>query len=249
MPWTRSAVRGLALLLAVALALAGYWAWSGRPRAVAMAPDVLATGAPFPVDAAAVLEPPGAAGSPGVAPDVSGGGTSPASAEGETGPNVLMTPGSPTGSGPGPSTAGRPELVVHVAGLVSRPGLVRLPAGSRVADAVAAAGGVTKRRAADTVNLARLVVEGEQIVVGGAASGQASVVGPMAASDATPPPLDLNAATQDELEGLPGIGPVIAARIIGWRTTNGAFRSVEELGEVSGIGTAILSQVRTLVRV
>ncbi len=149
-------------------------------------------------------------------------------------------------------------MVVHVTGLVARPGLVRLPLGARVADAVAEAGGVTRRRAADTVNLARILVDGEQVVVGlPGSSGSAGPLGdggvdqrpsgnPLGAGPAV---IDLNTATAGALEGLPGVGPVIAARIIDWRTANGAFRSVEELGEVSGIGDAVLAQVRGLVRV
>ena len=240
-PWTRSALRGLALLLAVALALASYWAWSGRPRAVAMAgdavaledlvPRVMATASPFPSDVPSASE-------PTVSTD--GGRSSVA-------PEDDLARG---GAGPGPAPFVAPELVVHVTGLVAHPGLVRLPTGSRVADAVTAAGGVTRRRAADSVNLARLVVDGEQIVVGGGPGAQVPAQPATSASAGTPlGPLDLNAATQADLEDLPGIGPVIAGRIVQWRVDNGAFRSVEELGEVSGIGDAILSQLRPLVRI
>lgn len=146
-------------------------------------------------------------------------------------------------------------VVVHVAGQVKAPGLVRLPQGSRVADAVSAAGGVTRPRAADSVNLARPLVDGEQIVVGGTASSSPAT-GPTAGSAGNPlSPLpasaviDLNTATVEQLDSLPGIGPVIAARIITWRSTNGRFTSVDELSEVSGIGDAVLSSVRDLVRV
>lgn len=136
------------------------------------------------------------------------------------------------------------DVVVHVAGLVSRPGLVRLPAGSRVADAIAAAGGVTKPRAADSVNLARVLVDGEQVLVtlGGSATGSAV---PAAAT----PVVDLNRADQAALESLPGVGPVLAARVLAWRAANGSFRSVDELGEVAGIGQATLARLRPLVRV
>ncbi|MDP1877112.1 MAG: ComEA family DNA-binding protein [Actinomycetota bacterium] len=136
------------------------------------------------------------------------------------------------------------DVVVHVAGLVSLPGLVRLPAGSRVADAIAAAGGVTKPRAADSVNLARVLVDGEQVVVtlDGPAAGAAV---PAAAT----PVVDLNRADQAALESLPGVGPVLAARVLAWRAANGSFRSVDELGEVAGIGQATLARLRPLVRV
>ncbi len=136
------------------------------------------------------------------------------------------------------------EVVVHVTGLVARPGLVTLPPGSRVADAVAAAGGVTKRRAADSVNLARLLVDGEQIVVSDGPVPGAPVPAATTSAQAL---INLNTADQAALEGLPGIGPVIATRIIEWRTANGAFRSVDELGEVSGIGDATLVRLRSLV--
>jgi competence protein ComEA len=229
-PWSRSAMRGLAVIVALAVAVAGYWAWSGRPRAVAVAPTVVAVGTPLPTP----LPTP----APTPTPDKVTG-------SGESAPAASATPA--------PAV---PQVVVHVTGLVARPGLVRLPLGARVADAVAEAGGVTRRRAADTVNLARILVDGEQVVVGvPGAPGQAGSAGPPAASPPGTPlgsasvPVDLNTATAGALEALPGIGPVIASRIVDWRTANGSFRSVEELGEVSGIGDAILSQVRGLVRV
>ena len=224
-PWSGSALRGLALLLAVTVAIAAYWAWSGRPRAVALAPTTLATGSPLPGaddDAAAAT-------TPSVEP---------------TGPAEPVEQPD--------ATAPTETVVVHVAGLVARPGLVELPAGSRVADAVAAAGGVTKARAADSVNLARLLVDGEQIVVGPAAAAPARAgpaVSPGTGAGATSIPVDLNTADVAALDALPGIGPVLAARIVQWRVANGPFRSVDELGEVSGIGDAILGQLRALVRV
>lgn len=141
-----------------------------------------------------------------------------------------------------------PDVIVHVAGLVARPGLVRLPGGSRVADAVEAAGGVTKPQAAESVNLARLVVDGEQIYVGGPGGGGGPAAQGSASSSPTSP-LDLNTATAEQFDALPGVGPVIAGRIVEWRTVHGRFRSVEELGEVSGIGEAILANLRPLVRV
>ena len=133
------------------------------------------------------------------------------------------------------------QVVVHVSGFVSRPGLLTLPAGSRVADAISSAGGVTRPRAADSVNLARVLVDGEQIVVSASASPGTASAGPAV--------LDLNLADGAALDQLPGVGPVLAARIVQWRAENGPFRSVDELGEVSGIGSAILAQIRPLVRV
>ena len=229
-PWSRSALRGLTLIVALAVTVAAYWAWSGRPRAVAQAPTVVTLGAPVavpePVPSPILDSPPDAA-----------------------------VPSSPAAVvGPAPVATAIPQVVVHVTGLVARPGLVRLPLGARVADALAEAGGVTRRRAADTVNLARVLVDGEQVVVGVpgapgtvAAAATGSPAGnPMGSPAAV---IDLNTATAGALEGLPGVGPVIAARIVEWRTANGSFRSVEELGEVSGIGDAILTQVRARVRV
>ena len=214
-------MRGLALLVAVAVALAAYWAWSGRPRAVALVPQVHASGLPV-----AGALPQAAAGSSAG----SSAGAGPAAAAAPIEPSAVPTVAT--------------TVIVHVAGQVARPGLVELPAGSRVADAVAAAGGATGRRATDTVNLARVLVDGEQVVVG-ATAGAPSAGG----SASTAALLDLNTASVTDLDALPGIGPVIAARILDWRAANGPFRSVEELGEVSGIGDAILAQVRSRLRV
>lgn len=226
-PWTGSALRGIALLLVVAALVAAYWAWTGRPRAVALAPTTLATGA---VDAIATD-----AGSAG------GGG------EEEAEPTARSPAAGGAEAPVEPSAAA--VVVVHVTGQVVRPGLVELPAGSRVADAVAAAGGVTKPRAADSVNLARVLVDGEQVVVGVGAVGAPAAPAPVGASGGSTGPVDLNTADAAALDALPGIGPVLAERIVSWRQENGRFGSVDELGEVSGIGEAILGRLRSLVRV
>lgn len=222
-PWTASAVRGLAVLVAIAVAVAAYWAWSGRPRAVADVPEVIATGVP-------VIAPASASAAPVI--DHADPSTQ------------VPSPSAPSADGP----AAPATVVVHVAGLVATPGLVELPAGSRVADALVAAGGVTRRRAADSVNLARILVDGEQIMVADGASG-ASPAGAATAASSTASPVNLNAATVDDLDALPGIGPVLATRIVAWRVANGPFRSVDELGEVSGIGEVVLGQLRSLVAV
>lgn len=141
------------------------------------------------------------------------------------------------------------DVVVHVVGEVARPGLVRVPAGSRVADAVDEAGGAGPLADLGQVNLARPVVDGEQVVL--PKQGQ-SLAAPPAPAPGAPPaagPLDLNAATLDELDGLDGIGPVLAQRILDWRTANGRFSDVEELGEVQGIGDKLLGRLRDQVRV
>lgn len=127
-------------------------------------------------------------------------------------------------------------VVVHVVGDVAEPGVVELPAGARVLDAIEAVGGATKKRATESVNLARTLVDGEQIIVGVAAEGT---------DDGT---VSLNNADAATLEQLPGVGPVIAERIVQWRTDNGPFRSVEELAEISGIGTAMVDRIKDQVR-
>ncbi len=142
----------------------------------------------------------------------------------------------------------RSEMVtVHVIGRVREPGIVQVPEGSRVADAVAAAGGLRDRRAGLSINLARVVVDGEQIDVRRQARpGQAVDSSP---ADSAGGVINLNTASATTLETLPGIGPVLAGRIVAWRDANGRFPSVEVLGEVSGIGPALLSRLEGLVTV
>jgi competence protein ComEA len=167
-----------------------------------------------------------------------------------------------------PASPDRP-VVVSVVGLVHTPGLVTLAPGARIADALQAAGGPVN--GADTIglNMARPLGDGEQIVVGLApvsgqptglgssvASGSAPVSrspvpGPVSGS-ARPKPgevLDLNTATVEQLDALPGVGPVTAAAIVAWRQANGKFTSVDQLADVDGIGPARLDKLRALVRV
>ncbi len=125
------------------------------------------------------------------------------------------------------------EVVVSVVGTVRRPGLVRLVLGARVDDAVRAAGGATAPLG--QLNLARKLVDGEQVVVGPPAPGTAPAAGGGSASTGNGR-LDLNLATLAELDALPGIGPVLAQRILDWRTEHGRFASVDQLREVPGIG-------------
>ena len=145
---------------------------------------------------------------------------------------VTSIPGSSTSVAP--SVSG--QVVVHVAGAVKHPGLITLPAGSRVADALDKAGGAQAPRYLDTVNLARVLVDGEQIVLG-EPTGSSTVGGK----------LSLNSATAAELEQLPGVGPVLAQRIVQWRGDHGPFRSVDDLNEVSGVGDSLMDQLRPLV--
>ncbi|MFI1719609.1 helix-hairpin-helix domain-containing protein [Streptomyces sp. NPDC020489] len=214
----RRSVVALAVLLVVAAGFAVQHFWTGRAQSV-RAPEVVA------------------------APYAERG------AEAEAGP------------GPGaPSTAGTPsaEIVVDVSGKVREPGVHRLPMGSRVADALRAAGGV--RPGADTagLNRARFLVDGEQVVVGapaaapgvGAGSGGTAASGPAGAVPGAGPvaPVSLNTATVDQLDTLPGVGPVLAQHIVDYRTQHGGFRSVDELREVNGIGERRFADLRNLVR-
>jgi competence protein ComEA len=154
--------------------------------------------------------------------------------------------------GEGVGTEGAPSggVVVHVVGQVATPGLVTVAADARVADALEAAGGATAEADLAALNLARTVTDGEQIVVPrpGEAVPAAGSAAPAAGTPAGGA-VDLNAADAAALDGLPGIGPVLAERIVAWREENGPFTTVDELGEVSGIGPAVLADVRDLVRV
>ncbi|WP_082591823.1 MULTISPECIES: ComEA family DNA-binding protein [unclassified Terrabacter] len=169
------------------------------------------------------------------------------------GPGASGSPGSPA------PTAGA-ELVVHVVGQVVRPGLVRLRPGARVADAISAAGGTRDGADVAALNLARLVVDGEQIrvprpgespaAVGGGGPGgpgTGSSGGGSGSSGGSGAPVSLNTADVAALDTLPGVGPVLAQRIIDWRTEHGRFTSVDELGEVSGIGDKLMAQLRPKV--
>lgn len=149
-------------------------------------------------------------------------------------------PAASTGAGAGATAAA--EVVVDVAGEVRRPGIAVLPAGSRVVDAIEAAGGARRGVDLSGLNLARVVVDGEQVLVGATpAAGVAGSVGAPAAGDGAL--VNLNAADQAALESLPGVGPVTAEAILAWRSEHGAFTSVDELLEVDGIGEATLADI------
>lgn len=165
----------------------------------------------------------------------------------------------PSGTGGVNSAASPTTVTVHVVGQVFRPGVVRLPAGSRVTDAVARAGGARPDADLAAINLARVVVDGEQVrvpkpgeaptpVQGSAVSAGGGPGAPAAGGGAAASaPVNLNTAGVSELDQLPGVGPVLAQRILDWRTEHQRFASVDELGEVSGIGDKLLAQLRPKV--
>jgi competence protein ComEA len=144
------------------------------------------------------------------------------------------------------TTAPVARLVVDVVGAVRRPGLYRLRSGARIADALERAGGATAKADLDQVNLAAPVADGEQVVVprkvAGAAVGSVSSSGPGPSRQ-----VQLSTATLEQLDALPGIGPVTAQKILDYRTQHGAFSSVDELDAIPGIGPARIDQLRGLV--
>ncbi|MEV6336365.1 ComEA family DNA-binding protein [Nocardia vinacea] len=185
-------------------------------------------------------------------------------------PAGLSGAGMAASSGAGPSvvpvtTSPATELVISVVGLVHRGGLVRLPAGARVADALTAAGGAKDGADLSGLNLAQRLQDGDQVLVGSGGPNSGPQLGSTTVSAGGRPPggsatnsaaaqrpsskVDLNTATEAELDALPGIGPVTARAIVTWRTANGRFTDVAQLGEVDGIGPARLARLRDLVTV
>lgn len=150
-----------------------------------------------------------------------------------------------------PSTEAAPqELYVHVAGAVARPGLYRVRTGSRVADVLDAAGGPTAEGDVHQLNLATKVEDGQRVYVPRQGESPALSDEFTAGEEgAATGPLDLNTATQAQLEELPGVGPSTAKAIIDYREKNGRFRAVEELLDVRGIGPAKFSEIEELVKV
>ena len=229
-PAVRGAL-GLAVLALIAALVAGCYAWQSRPRTVAL-PQV--TGSAVPKAQPQLTAHP-------VADPVRSEGSSSLAA------------------GASPMT----DVVVHVAGKVRRPGVVTLAASARVNDAVVAAGGALPGTDLSSVDLARHVVDGEQILVGVAgtpaamsAASPAAEPGNGAAVQGHPATgigpgevLNLNTAGQEQLDSLPGVGPVLAQRIIAWRTEHGGFHSVEELREVKGLGGKKFGDIAPMVRV
>ncbi|MDX3645867.1 ComEA family DNA-binding protein [Streptomyces sp. MB09-02B] len=232
----RKSVVALSVVLVVAAVFAAQHFWAGRPQPVS-APEVVRAGVPG-------------------ASTVPGGVAAPF---GEPGHGGAAASGASPGAG---SSSAGPSIVVDVGGKVRRPGIQQLPAGSRVADALRAAGGVRPGANTDGLNRARLLVDGEHVLVGtpapvagpgampgpGAGGGGAAGAGGAAAGSAPTTPVSLNTATADQLDTLPGVGPVLAQHIIDYRTQHGGFRSVDELREVNGIGDRRFADLRNLVR-
>jgi competence protein ComEA len=145
-----------------------------------------------------------------------------------------------------PAAPAVPRLVVDVVGAVRRPGLYRLGSGARIADALERAGGATPKADLDQVNLAAPVADGEQVVVPRkTAAGAGAVAG--AVGGAAKGPVQLSTATLEQLDSLPGIGPVTAQKILDYRAQHGAFSSVDELDAIPGIGPSRIDQLRGLV--
>ncbi len=218
-------VAALALLVAAVLAVAGWWVLRASPHTT---PVQLANERTVPPSGGSTAAIP--TGSPVQAAPVGGG----------VGTAATATT-SPTGT-----------VVVDVTGKVRRPGIVELPVGSRVDDALKAAGGARPAVRTNTLNLARLLVDGEQIVVGVKIPSVNVGLPPAVTGTATSAAItsvDLNTASQDQLETLPGIGPVTAAAILQWRTENGSFTSVDQLLDVSGIGDITLANIKAYVHV
>ncbi|ABK52546.1 helix-hairpin-helix motif protein [Acidothermus cellulolyticus 11B] len=232
--------RGLTVLVGLAVLAAGGGAW----YVTAVAPS--AASHPVTPIVAFPTEPP-------PLPDASSESVSPVeSAAGEA------------AAGGTASAVASASLVVDVVGRVAHPGLVTLPPGARVFDAVTAAGGVLPGTDTVALNLASRLVDGEQVVVG-IPLPTSGIGGVLPARDAGEPPseasrptagqaaehglINLNTATQQELETLPGVGPVLAGNIVAWRNRHGRFSSVAQLQEVPGIGPAKYAQLRTRVRV
>lgn len=257
----RAAVLGLVVMLvAVSLVLGGRLAW------------MRATSAPEPIAAPTGATAGTAAGAPNNDsddhPDDSSRGSGRSRAGEPAGAGASGRTATPAAAGPEAQAAPAATVYVHVVGQVRRPGVVSVPAAARVRDAVAAAGGALQGADLGALNLARPVADGEQVRVPKPGEEVAPQTPPAAAAGTTGPispggsssvpgvapsgaagPVDLNAADLAALDALPGIGPVLAQRIIQFRTENGPFSAVEELGEVSGIGDRVLERLRPLVTV
>ena len=171
----------------------------------------------------------------------------------------VFSSAAPVGSGgsgdigdSGSTESGPPKLeqtlLIHIVGEVVTPGVYQLNSGARVLDAVAAAGGFTKKADQSSINLVRPISDGEQIIItpkGANGSGFSEAGG--GAGDSGSTKININRATAQQLDALPGIGPTLAARIVDYRNANGGFDTVTDLGQVAGIGVKLLAQIVPLV--
>lgn len=162
----------------------------------------------------------------------------------DSGTATVQQPAEPAGE---LEAAPAAQLVVHVVGAVRRPGLYRLERGARIADAVRRAGGATRRADLSLVNLAAQVSDGTQVLVPRRAVVEAGTPEAGAEPPAAAGPVRLNTATVEQLDELPGVGPVTAQKIVDYREQHGAFSSVDDLDAIPGIGPARLEQLRELV--
>lgn len=162
-----------------------------------------------------------------------------------TAPAAAATPSVSTTTEPAPTA----EVVIDVVGKVEDPGIVTLPEGSRVTDAIDAAGGLKGKPDTTALNMARVLSDGEQILVGIEPVGAGAPAAPGAAPGQSGPKVNLNTATAEQLDVLPGVGPVTAAAILSWRDENGRFGRIEDLLEVKGIGPATMAELEPLVAV
>jgi competence protein ComEA len=167
-----------------------------------------------------------------------------------SGPPAEPPPALPAAEPPGVvSSRAAERIVVSVVGLVAKPGLVTLPDGARVADALRVSGGPVAGADLSALNLARRLSDGEQIYVGVPAPPGVDPAGSAgsAAAPGAPAKVDLNTAALDALDTLPGVGPVTAQRILDWRTEHGRFTSVDQLREIDGIGPTRFDKLKDLV--
>lgn len=160
---------------------------------------------------------------------------------GDAGPAAVRIEGEPAGAGAPAARAHPPELYVHVAGAVRRPGLLRVPADTRVATALERAGGPTRRADLTAVNLAAKVQDGQQIVV--PVTGAAGATPELAAASPGAR-VHLSTATAEQLDEIDGLGPTLAERIVEYRDAHGGFGSIDELAQVDGIGEKRLATLR-----
>ncbi|GAB7191391.1 hypothetical protein NUM3379_20980 [Kineococcus sp. NUM-3379] len=234
-----------AALAAGAILLRTGHAWPADAPPAAGEPVHVTSGpAPAPTGTAPAGTAPTGGAEPGTPPAAAGGDTPPAA----PGRRVAVPP--LPGAGPAPAA---PGVVVHVVGRVAHPGVVRLAAGSRVTDALAAAGGAVPGADLGGLNLARVLGDGEQVRVPAPGEAAAPVPAPArsaagGAGEAPGAPVDLNTATEADLDALPGVGPVLAARIVAWRQQHGRFTDPGQLGDVEGIGPKLLADLGPLVR-